>query len=107
VPFQAQLPSGGGFYLTATGKGANGAFAVTRTDFYALGEGYTAWARYDHNRIDLVPERQTWKPGETARLMIKSPWEQATALVTTEREGDSDAQAVRPQLDPAVESTFR
>ena len=87
VPFQAQLPSGGGFYLTATGKGANGAFAVTRTDFYALGEGYTAWARYDHNRIDLVPERQTWKPGETARLMIKSPWEQATALVTTEREG--------------------
>ncbi len=87
VPFKAQLPSGGDFYLTATGRGADGAFAVTRTFFYALGEGYTAWARYDHNRIDLVPERQTWKPGETARVMIKSPWEQATALVTTEREG--------------------
>ena len=26
-------------------------------------------------------------PGETARLMIKSPWEKATALLTTEREG--------------------
>jgi uncharacterized protein YfaS (alpha-2-macroglobulin family) len=60
---------------------------VTRTSFYVLGEGYTAWARYDHNRIDLVPERQTYRPGDTARIMIQSPWEQATALVTTEREG--------------------
>jgi alpha-2-macroglobulin len=87
VPFKAPLPSGGDFYLKATGRAADGAFAVTQTSFYALGEGYTAWARYDHNRIDLVPERQTWKPGETARVMIKSPWEQATALLTTEREG--------------------
>ena len=49
--------------------------------------GYTAWQRFDHNRIELVPERQTYKPGDTARIMIQSPWEQATALVTTEREG--------------------
>ena len=60
---------------------------VTRTSFYVLGDGYTAWARFDHNRIELVPERQTYKPGDTARIMIQSPWEQATALVTTEREG--------------------
>src|SRR6185369_2094822 len=49
--------------------------------------GYTAWQRYDHNRIDLVPEQETYKPGDTARLMIQSPWEQATALLTVEREG--------------------
>ena len=60
---------------------------MTTTSFYALGDGYTAWARFDHNRIELVPERKTYKPGETARIMIQSPWEQATALVTTEREG--------------------
>ena len=34
-----------------------------------------------------MPERKTYKPGDTARIMIQSPWEQATALVTTEREG--------------------
>ena len=61
----------------------------TRTDlsFYALGRGYTAWERYDHNRIDLSPEHKTWKPGQSARVMIKSPWESATALLTVEREG--------------------
>ena len=79
-----------------------GRFAVTTTSFYALGDGYTAWARYDHNRIDLVPERKTYKPGDTARIMIQSPWEQATALVTTEREGIRTASAVRADLDAAV-----
>jgi uncharacterized protein YfaS (alpha-2-macroglobulin family) len=87
VPFAIELPSGGNFILTVTGRGRAAETAVTRSSFYALGDGYTAWARHDHNRIDLVPERRTWKPGETARIMIQSPWENATALLTTEREG--------------------
>jgi uncharacterized protein YfaS (alpha-2-macroglobulin family) len=87
IPFETSLPNGGNFVLTATGRSDGDLFAVTQTSFYALGDGYTAWARFDHNRIELVPERKTWKPGETARIMIQSPWEQATALLTTEREG--------------------
>ena len=87
VPLDIPLPNGGYFTLEAVGNAADGRKAVTRTAFYVLGDGYTAWARYDHNRIDLVPERKSYKPGESARIMIQSPWEQATALVTTEREG--------------------
>lgn len=87
VPLAIPFTSGGVFVLEARGRGDDGRFAMTRTSFYVLGEGYTAWQRFDHNRIDLVPERQTYRPGETARIMIQSPWEQATALVTTEREG--------------------
>ena len=87
VPVTATLPNGGYFVLEATAHDTNKRYAVTRTSFYALGDGYTAWARFDHNRIELVPERRTYKPGDTARVMIQSPWEQATALVTTEREG--------------------
>jgi uncharacterized protein YfaS (alpha-2-macroglobulin family) len=87
VPLSIPLPAGGYFILEAAAKEESGRFAVTRTSFYALGDGYTAWARFDHNRIELVPERKTYKPGQTARIMIQSPWEQATALVTMEREG--------------------
>lgn len=87
VPLQIPFDNGGYFVLEASGRGDDGRHAVTRTSFYVLGSGYTAWRRFDHNRIDLVPERQTYRPGETARIMIQSPWEQATALVTTEREG--------------------
>ena len=34
-----------------------------RRRFYVLGAGYTAWERYDHNRIDLVPEKKRYRPG--------------------------------------------
>ncbi len=87
VPLTVPLPSGGSFMLTATARDADGRSTVTTSSFYTLGAGYTAWTRYDHNRIDLVPERATYKPGDTARIMIQSPWERATALLTTEREG--------------------
>jgi uncharacterized protein YfaS (alpha-2-macroglobulin family) len=87
VPLTVPLPSGGSFMLTATARDQDGRSTVTTTSFYALGAGYTAWMRYDHNRIDLVPERASYKPGDTARIMIQSPWERATALLTTEREG--------------------
>ena len=101
VPLQAAMATGGYFRLDATGTGPDGRFATTRTTFYVLGEGYTAWRRFDHNRIELTPEKQTWKPGDTARIMIQSPWESATALVTTEREG------IRSQRQFALTSTMQ
>jgi uncharacterized protein YfaS (alpha-2-macroglobulin family) len=81
------LPGGGYFVLQAVARDADGRSTRTALSFYALGGGYTAWERYDHNRIDLIPEKTTYRPGDTARLLVKSPWETATALVTTEREG--------------------
>jgi alpha-2-macroglobulin len=87
VPLDIPFANGGYFVLKAIATTDDGRQAITTTSFYVLGDGYTAWARYDHNRINLVPDRRTYKPGDTARIMIQSPWEQATALVTTEREG--------------------
>jgi uncharacterized protein YfaS (alpha-2-macroglobulin family) len=87
VTLALPLKEGGYFKLRAEARDAEGRLAVAETEFYALGPGYTAWTRYDHNRIDLVPEKKNYAPGDSARIMIKSPWEQATALVTTEREG--------------------
>jgi alpha-2-macroglobulin len=87
VPLDVPLANGGYFILEATARDTGGRHTVTRMTFYALGDGYTAWARFDHNRIELVPDRRTYKPGDSAKIMIQSPWEQATALVTTEREG--------------------
>ena len=87
LPFTAPLAAGGYYVLEARAEADRGRFTVSREAFYALGEGYTAWQRYDHNRIDLVADKSTYKPGESAKIMIQSPWEKATALVTTEREG--------------------
>ncbi|RPH53760.1 MAG: hypothetical protein EHM89_19590, partial [Acidobacteria bacterium] len=87
VPLSIPLASGGLFQVSAVARDSEGHVTETNTSFYALGAGYTAWERFDHNRITLVPEKRIYRPGETARLMVQSPWERATALLTTEREG--------------------
>ncbi|MEO8071247.1 MAG: alpha-2-macroglobulin family protein, partial [Acidobacteriota bacterium] len=87
VSVQIPVPEGGYYKLTAVARDAEGHTTRTETSFYGLGKGYTAWQRFDNNRITLEPEKKTWSPGDTARLMIQSPWETATALVTVEREG--------------------
>ena len=87
VAVQVPVTDGGYYILQVTASDEKGRSTTSATDFYCLGAGYTAWQRYDHNRIDLIPEKKAYKPGDTARIMVKSPWENATALLTTEREG--------------------
>jgi hypothetical protein len=48
----------------------------------------------DSDRIDLVPEQRRYEPGDTARLQVRMPFREATALVTVEREGVLEARVV-------------
>jgi len=81
------VPAGGQYRLRATSQDVRGNVIRTETYLYASGEGYVAWQRDNDDRIDLVPEKTDYAPGETARLMVQSPYEEATALITVEREG--------------------
>ena len=86
-PLHVPLGAGGYFILRAQATDADGRSTRSSVSFYVLGPGFTAWERHDHSRIDLVPEKKRYRPGEEARILIKSPWDSATALLTTEREG--------------------
>lgn len=81
------VPAGGQYRLRATSQDVRGNALRTETYLYASGEGYVAWQRTNDDQIDLVPEKTDYTPGETARLMVQSPYEEATALITVEREG--------------------
>ena len=39
------------------------------------------------DRMDVVPEKKEYRAGDVARLQVRMPFRQATALVTVEREG--------------------
>lgn len=88
-PTDVEIPleSAGYYLLRASSKDNRGHTIVSGFGFYCIGEGFTAWERYDHNRIDLVPEKKELKPGEIARILVKSPWETAKGIVTLERSG--------------------
>ena len=52
------LPEGGFYYVTAQAQDENGRTTASAVDFYAYGQGPAGWARYDHDRIDLVPDKK-------------------------------------------------
>jgi uncharacterized protein YfaS (alpha-2-macroglobulin family) len=66
----------------------------------AYGEVWVAGSRdwwfrvWDSDRIDLLPEKLRYEPGETARVQVRMPFREATALVAIEREGVLDASVV-------------
>ncbi|OGR93963.1 MAG: hypothetical protein A2016_12250 [Elusimicrobia bacterium GWF2_62_30] len=84
-------PAEGGYYiLSVAGKDDDGRQAETQFSFYVFGKGDAWWAREDSDIIELVAEKYDYKPGETAKIMVKSPYTEAVALVTVEREGVLD-----------------
>ncbi|HSM93178.1 MAG TPA: MG2 domain-containing protein [Anaeromyxobacteraceae bacterium] len=68
---------------------------VTRTGAYVIGDGWVGWQRDDTDRIDLVPDKATYDVGETARILVKSPFPAADALLSVEREGVMSARHVK------------
>lgn len=77
----------GFYYIEAAGKDARGNSLRTNAYFYASGSGYVPWERTNDDRVDLIANRTNFQPGETASIIVKSPYERAIALISIEREG--------------------
>lgn len=51
-------------------------------------EAGQSWFDTENNdRIDILPEKPSYEPGETARLQVRMPFREATVLLAIEREG--------------------
>src|SRR5581483_7279550 len=65
----------GEYYLTVTGADAKGRPAECSVYFYVAGKGEAWWARKDNDLVELVPDKKEYKPGDVARIMVKSPYD--------------------------------
>jgi hypothetical protein len=94
-------PAKPGFHVVEAGvEDERGRRQVTRTAVHVIGAGWVAWQRDETDRIDLVPDKATYQVGETARILVKSPFPVSDALLSVEREGVMTARHVR--LDGAA-----
>jgi uncharacterized protein YfaS (alpha-2-macroglobulin family) len=76
----------GTYRLGVEGKDASGRSAVSSLTLWVYGPEAFRWRSTGTNRIALVPDRGEYKPGDTAHILIPSPFDQAVqALVTVER----------------------
>lgn len=90
------VPREPGLYVAeASTEDGEGRLQKTRSSFYVIGSGWVSWQRNDTDRIDLVADKETYEPGETARILVKSPYPEVEALLTVEREGVMSSRKVR------------
>ena len=86
TPFQFSPQKPGKYIITIKGEDTNGGETITASSFYAYGKKDYPWATEDGIRIKMVAEKKSYKPGDTARILVMTPIE-GTALVTIERLG--------------------
>jgi hypothetical protein len=90
------LPSAtGDLIVRASTRDREGRVAATHAERWLGGEDDFWFASESSDRMDLVPERQRYEPGETAVLQVRMPFREASALVTVEREGVAEAFVTR------------
>lgn len=76
-----------GYYLViARAKDSAGRVAEAAVPLYALGGDGVAF-RTDDANLELVLDKKTYRVGERARVLVKSPFPEAEALITVERAG--------------------
>jgi len=84
VTFRPERP--GSYRMRVEGKDRSGRAAVSSLTLWAYGAERFTWRSAGTNRIALVADRGEYKPGDTARILIPSPFDQPVqALVTIER----------------------
>jgi uncharacterized protein YfaS (alpha-2-macroglobulin family) len=82
---QALADKPGEYLLEAIGKDSAGRDVVTSVVLSVSGEAETDWNYRNQYAIDLVADKDSYEPGETATLMLKTPIA-GDALVTVERD---------------------
>lgn len=100
----AKLPNdvGGELQLLAAARDDAGRSSRAGTTVWIQGQGDGWFVQHNDDRIDIVPEQRELRPGQTARLQVRMPFRQATALVTVEREGIVDARVLTLRGDSPV-----
>lgn len=82
------IPPSGGYYLVrAKAKDARGHSLSSSIGLYALGGGEGGFGDNDRLQVDLVPDKTSYEVGDIAKVLVKSPFQSADALVTVERAG--------------------
>jgi alpha-2-macroglobulin len=84
---EAKPPVTGQAILQATVTDDAGNSCSANSEIFIPGNEREWFAGRDDDRMDFIPEKPAYEPGDVARFQVRMPFAEATALVTVEREG--------------------
>lgn len=80
-------PRGGAYKLYATTQDNAGNTILSSGFMWVSSPEYVPWRQRNDNRITLISDADAYRPGDTAQILIPSPFQGETlALVTVERD---------------------
>jgi alpha-2-macroglobulin len=85
--FEFTPASGGDYLIVVEGENDKQEAAPAAQRLYAWGDGGGSWRSDDTLAFDIAADKQEYKAGDTATLILKTDLAQATGLVTIERDG--------------------
>ena len=85
-----KAPASGNLVLRARTQDGAGNAAVANRETWVAGSGDWWFNASDNDRIDVLPEKKRYEPGQEASLQVRMPFRSGTALITVEREGILD-----------------
>ncbi|MFO7321535.1 MAG: Ig-like domain-containing protein [Chloroflexota bacterium] len=84
--FSFTPPNGGIFKVLARTRDAQGNEVTASQTLWVSSEEYVSWRQQNSNRIELVADADFYSVGDTAEILIASPFQgQTHALITVER----------------------
>jgi hypothetical protein len=100
---ETSLNEAGEVELVVTAKDNAGNSIQAASSVFVTKQGELWFGGENHDRIDLLPEKKSYQPGETAKFQVRMPFRFATALVAVEREGIVETEVVQLNgQDPTV-----
>ena len=100
---ELKAPAEGNLILRARAVDAAGRPSLARSDVWVAGRDAQWFEASDNDRIDLLPVKPRFEPGERASFQLRMPFRAATVLVTVEREGILDTYLRRISAqDPTI-----
>ncbi|MBP7056890.1 Ig-like domain-containing protein [Candidatus Gracilibacteria bacterium] len=76
---------GGEYHIVATVKDYKQHESKAATDISVATQQYINWGRDNNNRMEIIPDQKSYVVGDTAKLILKSPFAGVKALMTVER----------------------
>jgi uncharacterized protein YfaS (alpha-2-macroglobulin family) len=95
VPCTFTPREGGSYVVTLSALDAQGRAALTRFSRWASGAGWVPWNDRNKLKMDVVPDRERYSVGDTATVLFASPFTNAEAWITVERERVLESRRIR------------
>lgn len=80
-------PQGGAYVVRLSSTDSKGRAVISERSFYVSGSDWSYYYGNSAEEIRLLPDKQLYDVGDTARIILQSPLPSGTYLMTVEREG--------------------